>query len=336
MGRAAQLTPRLTPLLTSRLTPLLTSLLLGFGTPAAFAQQDGREPVQHPVLAPKPTDDAVEQVLESVKASILPRCWDDRCDEDESRRRKYLAKWQAVVSEHYVVFTNGPTATCRKYATTLEDLYEQIRKELPFEDPKHLLVAYIFADKDDYYRFAVRVTGYSEEGAKATAGHATSRFYATYYSSPRAPVVYHEAAHEIVGACLKVNGVGSWFQEGMAVYFEKKMSNQRLGVARSDVKRGDYYPLEEFFAIRTLLSDPKGHGRRNYEHAGDLIDFMINTDEAPVAGKFGEFLEAARTHGHGFARGGDTSATLIEKVYGLTVDEFESVWFEHMGIRRRS
>lgn len=41
-------------------------------------------------------------------------------------------------------------------------------------------------------------------------------FYATYYSSPRDEVVFHEASHEIVGACLKVGGVGSWFQEGMA------------------------------------------------------------------------------------------------------------------------
>ncbi len=291
--------------------------------------------IRHPVLEPKPSDEAVEKALATVKSTILPHCWDKKCDDNELRRNKWLDDWQAVVSDHYIVFTNGPSASCKKYAVTLEDLYETMQKELPFEDPKHLLVAYIFDNKEEYYRYCVGVTGYTEAGARATAGHAMSTFYATYYSSPRAPVVYHEAAHEIVGACLKVNGVGSWFQEGMAVYFEKKMTNQRLGSCRSDVKRGDYYPLEKFFALPSLLGDPEGNGHRNYDHAGDLVDFMINTKKAPVAGKFEKFLAAARTEGHGYARGADPSQRLIKKVYGLTVDEFEGVWFDHMRVKRR-
>ncbi|MFY9342081.1 MAG: hypothetical protein WAT39_06315 [Planctomycetota bacterium] len=275
----------------------------------------------------------IAQRLDDVKAKLLPQIWEPKCDEDESHRRKYLDKWQAVPSAHYLVFTNGPTATCKKYSVTLEKLYAAIQQELPFADLDRPLVAYIFADREDYYRYAVRITGYSEAMARRTAGHANSQFYATYYASPVDPVVFHEATHEIVGACLKVSGVGSWFQEGIAVYFENKMVNDKLdGDTRSDVKRGDWYPLAEFFAIESLLGDPNGHGRRNYMHAGALLNFMINTKLEPVAGKFPEFLAAARK-GRGFGRGKDVSEQLIQTVYGLSVAEFEALWVQHLKIR---
>lgn len=313
-------------------TPAWTLLAL-LWTPG-LAGQDGPDDGVVLVVSKKPTPEQLEQKLSLVKASLLPKVWHPKCDEDESYRRKYLEKWQAVTSEHYIVFTNGPTATCKKYAVTLEDLYTAIKKELPFEDPDHLLVAYIFADPEDYYRYTERISGYSAEGARRTAGHATSMFYATYYSGPRDAVVFHEATHEIVGACLKVNGVGSWFQEGIAVYFEKVMTNEKVdGDSRSDIKRGNWYPIAEFVAIPTLLSDPKGNGHRNYEHAGALLNFMINTKLPPVAGKFGDFLAAARK-GYGFERGAGISTRLIKTAYGLSVAEFESLWLQHLKIKQ--
>jgi len=304
--------------------------------PAIDAQTKARPSSQAIVLKTSPSKAEVAAALEQVKTTVLPRCWSSKCDKKESQRKKYLKKWQAVVSDHYVVFTNGPTASCKKYGVTLETLYERMQKELPFDDPDNLLVAYIFKDKNDYYRFSTNLSGFSYKGARATAGHATSQFYATYYSSPRDKVVYHEAAHEIVGACLKVKGVGSWFQEGMAVYFEKKMTNGRLETCRSEIKRGKYYSLEEMFALNSLLSDPKGNGRRSYNHAGALINFMMHTKEKPVAGKFEKFLQAARTQGHGYMRGAKISTRLIRDVYGLSLQEFEQLWLKHLGIKPRS
>jgi hypothetical protein len=279
------------------------------------------------------TPDQIAEQLEQVKSSILPKVMSDKVAGSEPARKKWLAEWRAIPSPHYLVFSNGPV-TCKKYAETLERLYAYVKKELPFQDVDHLLTAFIFADSEEYYRFAIQITGYSEQSARATAGHATAAYYATYYESPTAPAVFHEATHQIVSACLKVPGVGSWFQEGVAVYFEKKTSGDKLGGAmKSDVKRGDYYPLTEFFDIPVLLSDKKGNGHRNYEHAGALIDFMINTKVEPVAGRFGEFLAAAR-RGRGFGRGKDVSSELIKVVYGLTVPEFELAWKKHLGLAK--
>jgi hypothetical protein len=134
-----------------------------------------------------------------------------------------------------------------------------------------------------------------------------------------------------VGTCLKVDGVGSWFQDGLAVYIEKKMSGEKPeGTMRTDMRNGNWQPLVEFFAIPVLLNDPVSHGKHNYAQAGALIDFMINTKVEPVAGRFSAFLDAARSP-DGRGRGAAVAAKLIQKVYGLTVPEFEARWREHLG-----
>jgi len=292
-----------------------------------------QKPQEEPKTSRTPTPTQIAERLEQVKRDLLPKCWAPKIGENQLEQKKYLAKWQVITSPHYILFTNGPTATCKKYSTTLEELYSYVQKELPFADIDHLLTCYIFDSREEYYRFCGAVAGWSEAQARGTAGHATSVYYACYYESPRAAVVFHEATHQIVGACLKVTGVGSWFQEGLAVYFEKKIAGENpAATIKGEIKRGDYYPLAEFFAIESLLSDPKGHGHRNYEQAGALLDFMINTKLPPVAGKFTDFLSAARK-GRGFGRGAEISAKLVKDVYGLSVEQFEALWKQHVGVK---
>ena len=310
--------------MTARFPHSLATLLLA----AAIGAQTEAPPA--PAGASRAlTREQIAERLEKVKTDLVPKVISPKIAGDEQAKAKYLARWQAVTSEHYLLFTNGPATTCKKYATSLERIYAYVQKELPFADVDHLLTCYIFATPEEYYSFCVAVTGWTAEEARATAGHATTAYYATWYQSPTAPVVFHEATHQIVGACLKVPGVGSWFQEGLAVYFEKKTSGEKpAGTIKNDFKRGDHYPLTEFFAIPVLLSDPKGNGSRNYAQAGALLDFLINTKLSPVAGRFPKFLEAARA-GRGFGRGAEVSAKLVQDVYGLTVPELEALWKQH-------
>src|SRR5262245_59824183 len=195
---------------------LLAALLAAQDEPEGDAPGPGRQL----------TAAQIAEQLDRVKASVLPKVMGDKVAKDDELKKKWLAEWRAIPSPHYLVFSNGPV-TCKKYAETLERLYAYVKKELPFEDVDHLLTAFIFASKEEYYRFAVQITGYSEEGARATAGHANGAYYATYYESPTAPIVFHEATHQLVSACLKVPGVGSWFQEGVAVYFATKTSGEK-------------------------------------------------------------------------------------------------------------
>lgn len=276
----------------------------------------------------------VKALLEELRLGILTEMMPERiAKRRKNQRNVWLKKFQAIQSDHYMVFTNGPRNTVKKFAQSLEEIYEFTRVQFPFEDIDSLLTAYIFQTRDDYVDFSVKITGFSREAAKNTGGHSTGRYYATYYQSPGSDTVVHEATHQIVSRCLKAGLVGSWFQEGMAVYIEKlknRASKPSAGM-KAALRQGKYYPLEEFFALRSLLSDSDGHGRRSYDHAGALIDFMVNAKRQPVAGKFSEFLTMAskvRTIGK------DISIKLIYDVYGLTIADFEAAWKRHYGLRK--
>ena len=89
---------------------------------------------------------------------------------------------------------------------------------------------------------------------------------------------------------------------------------------------------ESLGSKHVVLSDPKGRGRRNYVHAGALIDFLINTRLEPVAGKFPEFLKAARK---ARGRSGPVSEALVREIYDLSPLELDNLWRQHNGVRPR-
>lgn len=299
----------------------LFALLLLFTLALPAEAQKGPEKLEKKELAARLTE-AREKVFEKMVPEQAAR--------RDGRTKKWLDSFMVVQSKHYLVFTNGPKKTSKKFATSLEKLYKFVQKQWPFEDVDHHLKAYIFKSKEEYFDFCVKITGWSMAQARKTAGHATGAYYATFYQSPTADAVMHEATHQIIHACHEIVGVGSWFQEGVAVYIECKIGNRPPSATmRTDFRNGDFYELDDFLKIRTLLSDPNGHGLRNYRHAGSLIDFLVNSRDKRVRGKFPEFLAAAQKH---FLRGHKGSAALIKQVYQMTVPELGQAWKEHHGV----
>ena len=270
----------------------------------------------------------LEARLEEVKRDVLDKMLSEKMRKEPELARQWLGKFQTVQSTHYLLFTNGPQNTCKKFAASLEKLYEFVKREFPFVDTDHKLECFVFKTKEDYVTFCVSIAGWSEEQAFKTAGHANARYYATYYQSPTADTVMHEATHQVVGACLHIGGVGSWFQEGMAVYIERKIGNTDPAVGvKNDLRSGNYLPLEKFCDLESLLFAAKpGEEGRNYQHAGALIDFLANTRLAPVAGRFGDFLAGAKE----CKRSLDGTKALVKTVYGLTLPELEELWKKHL------
>ncbi len=264
-------------------------------------------------------------LLEDFKDEIADKVVSERI---RKRGEKRVAKWMkgfnVIQSQHYFVYTNGPKTTVKRFSKSLEQLYGYVKKTWPFEDIDQHLTAYIFKMNTEYFDFCVNITGWPMATAKGTAGHASAKYYATYYQSPKSNVVMHEATHQIVIACMKIGGVGSWFQEGMAVYIEKKILGGKVsGSMRSDLRNGNFYSLRKFVGIQTLLADPAGHGSRNYAHAGALIEFMIETKDERMKGKFSDFLDAARkSRGYG----AKYSEGLFRKVYGMTLEEVQQAF----------
>jgi len=310
---------------------LRTLLLLVAVLPHARAQTTEAPPTATKP-GPKPLTKAeLEQRMKGMREGLIEKLVPEKVKKgDPQKRKKWLDAFFAIQSQHYLLFTNSPPSSGDNFAKSLERLYAFVKKAFPFEDTDHLLECFVFADPEEYYDFCVKVTGWSPEAARATAGHASGAYYATYYQSPSSDVVMHEATHQIVHACLHITGVGSWFQEGMAVYVENKIGNVSPSSSmRSRMKNKQVYPLEQFVAIPTLLSDgDKGH--ENYEQAGALIDFLVNTKLEKLAGKFPEFLRAAR--GAGFGRDRDIAVKLFQTVYGMTLAEVDAAWRKHHGL----
>ena len=304
--------------------------LLAFGIPnTGMAQKKGRttKAEQKKVnKGPAPLDKKeLADRLEQFKQDIASQVVSERI---RKRGAKRVAKWMKgfhiIQSKHYLVFTNGPKTTVKRFSKSLEQLYDYVKKAWPFEDIDTHLNAYIFKMDTEYFEFCVKIAGWSLASAKATAGHASAKYYATYYQSPKSNVVMHEATHQIVNACIKVDGVGSWFQEGLAVYIEKKILGSKVsGNMRADLRNGNFYSMRDFVAIETLLSDPKGHGSRNYAHAGAIIEFMMESKDERMKGKFPAFLDAARKQ---YGRGAKYSEDLIRKVYGMSLEEFQQAF----------
>ncbi|MHC5062886.1 MAG: hypothetical protein ACYTG5_02795 [Planctomycetota bacterium] len=314
--------------------PVLTSLAIAaFCLPALpLAAQERPKTVEADHVRRELDRKELEERLEEKRAGTFTKMMPANIVKKRKvEQKKWLKKFQVIQSDHYLVYTNAAANSVKKFAKSLEEMYEFIRERFPFKDEHDHLTAYIFRTKDDYTEFCVNITGYERSRAKKTAGHANSRYYATYYQSPTASTVVHESSHQVVYVGLGISGVGSWFQEGIAVYIEKLYTGEGKPSAgmKGALRSGRYYPLEKLFSLGSLLGDPEGNGRRSYDHSGALIDFMVNTKLAPLAGKFPEFLRNAR----GVRRGLEPSRKLIRETYGLSLDELELLWKKHYGLK---
>ena len=281
----------------------------------------------------EPTDKATDLLLESFKRrfdySGLTRN-DQWSDEEVDATWLELAPPSAqgkkfkkpVRSEHYLIMTNSSSG--RSFAKKMEANYKRIRKIYPFEeiDGRRLMPVYLFRTNQQYYEFCRNSIGWSIEQAKASKGHASGGYYATWYESPNDPVHIHEATHQIFQARLGLTGGGSWFQEGVAEYIETR-ENDRNNVARL-VKNGDATSLREFMALPSLLyssgvdsrTGSKAHD--HYKQAALLIEFLRES-------RFGRDQFDTFFRKMGAVRRNDIDAieATLRAVYGVGIDELE-------------
>lgn len=232
---------------------------------------------------------------------------------------------EVLRSEHYIVFTDSSAGD--KYLETMEDIYDRFLELFPFEEQPDapLMPVFLFRTNDGYYTYYQKIARVSRAAAAQSAGHAWKDYYATYYQSPKDPVNYHEGAHQLVGNRMHIRGGGSWFQEGMAVYYEGTIfpgEDPAKGIAGVLASDG-YTPLREFVRLPSLLyssesdADPS-LGHRRYQQAGALIKFL---KEGPLSEHWDDFLEAVRA--------GKRPAAIFESVYDMTVDEVDEAFVEY-------
>ncbi len=232
---------------------------------------------------------------------------------------------EVLRSDHYIVFTDSSAG--KKYLETMEDIYDRFKKVFPFEERQGapLMPVFLFKTNDGYYNYYQLIARVTRASAAQSAGHAWRDYYATYYQSPKDPVNYHEGAHQLVANRMNMRGGGSWFQEGMAVYFEGTVfpgEDPAKGI-KGIIKSGGYTPLPEFVKLPSLLyssdttqSSSLAHNR--YQQAGAFIKFL---KEGPHDDKWPAFLQALRD--------GKPPHAVFEEVYGMTIQAMDAAFVEY-------
>jgi len=245
---------------------------------------------------------------------------------------------EIVRSKHYILFSTAPGAD--RMAKSMEEIYRAFDKTFPFEEPQGeaLLPVYLLKDHGQYTEWSMRSTGWDRAAAAASAGHAYMDYFATYFTGSADAVMYHEGGHQLVANRLHLHGGGSWFQEGMAVYFEDKWkkSKRLSSVASGMIKSDRYTPFRELFEIKSLLHSG-GDNRRGsissqrYTQSGTIIHFLV---EGELKQSFPRMLEELRNYRREDSpqTRGRTEAmwdTIFRKAYGLDIEGVEALWKKH-------
>jgi hypothetical protein len=261
---------------------------------------------------------------------------------DAAIEKYFLAKEaediEVVRSEHYIIFSTASGGD--RMAKSMEEIHKAFQKTFPFEHQpgESLLPIYLLKDHGQYTTWSMRSTGWDRAAAAASAGHAYRDYFCTYFTGGANATMYHEAAHQLVGNRLRINGGGSWFQEGMAVYFEDKWkkSKRLSSVAGGMIKSDRYTPFRELFEVKSLLHSDGNNKRgsiagQRYTQSGTIIHFLV---EGKLRENFGTMLDELRnyrrTRRSGTAGPGESMwDTIFRKAYGMDVDGVEELWKAH-------
>lgn len=227
-----------------------------------------------------------------------------------------------IRTKHYLIMTNSSGG--KLFAKKMEANYKKIQKLYPFPEipGRRLMPVYLFRSNHEYYAFCESMAGWSKSKAAASKGHAWKDYYATWYESPNDPVHIHEATHQIFANRLRLNGGGSWFQEGVAEYIESSKNSRN--VAARLVAEEKATGLRDFMSLRSLLyssgSDQRTGNKAHdhYSQAGLFTEFLHKSRFGKK--KFQEYLHAV-----GAVPRADIEAleAAIRSVYGVGIDELE-------------
>ncbi|QDU69394.1 hypothetical protein [Engelhardtia mirabilis] len=249
-------------------------------------------------------------------------------------------------TDHYIVIGNSSGANA--FAKNVEECYDAIRGEFPFEEieGQRLMPIFLFRTRDQYIDYIEEKLGWSRENAARSGGIASGDWYATTYQDPKDPTHLHELTHQIFGNRLLVSGGGSWFQEGVARYMETVEYKQKAGDINNMGKRaakralkdgpdeavaeGEYIRMQKIMTMPSMLYSSSGQTNKGesaaglaYDQAGSIIYFVMN--DKRTRDKAQEFI-----HRVGGVPRSDIPAIQRElrALFNVDIAGFEEMYFE--------
>jgi hypothetical protein len=184
----------------------------------------------------------------------------------------------------YVFHTDFPLDTADSLFRELEDLPEQIERELKLPTGTNLIRVYLFDDEARYHAFLkakdrrlpLRSAYFFAEPARGTGVPPDLHVYT--WAGPRVRTdLRHELTHALLHGTLK--GVPLWLDEGLAGFFEQPPANDGVNLLHLDALRNGEVlrdgPFRGDLARLERLSTVNDMGRPEYQEAWAWVHFML-------------------------------------------------------------
>ena len=116
------------------------------------------------------TKEQVAERLDALKSGLLLQVMpENKKRRGELQQRRWLQDFHVVQTDHYLLFTNVSRTMGNKFSKGMEDIYEFVQKQFPFEDKDELLTCYVFNMAEEYHNFCMVRVGWSREQAETSA-----------------------------------------------------------------------------------------------------------------------------------------------------------------------
>ena len=204
----------------------------------------------------------------------------------------------------YAFHTDQPIDSGESLYRELEDLPEQIERELQLPVGNGLIHVYLFEDEERYHAFLkakdpklpLRSAYFFAEPARGYAAVAELQVY-TWFSPRLKTDLRHELTHALLHGVLKA--VPIWLDEGLAGFFEQPAANDGVNVMHLDALRhGEALHGTAFrpdLARLEKLKEVGQMGRAEYQESWAWVHCLLR-GEAGGRKVLLDHLKLMRTH----------------------------------------
>ena len=222
-----------------------------------------------PAAKPAPATDAVprgQEVAERTTVAVPP------APSLPQRPTKHHLR----VSQ-FVFYSNFPLEASDPLFRELDDLPDQLRRELRLPLTNSLVQVFLFDDQDSYESFLrawhpklpLRPAYFIAD--KRGPGGTTDLLVYTYLGKRLRTDLRHELTHALLHGVLK--GVPLWLDEGLAGFFEQPTANDGLNPSHLDALRtGPFLPNLSRLEKLTEVADMQ---RAEYQEAWAWVHFLL-------------------------------------------------------------
>ena len=198
----------------------------------------------------------------------------------------------------YAFHTEFPLDVAEPLYRELEDLPEQIERELQLTCGQSLIQIFLFDDEEKYHAFLrakdpklpLRSAYFFAEPARGYANAPDLHVY-TWFSPRLKTDLRHELTHALLHGSLK--SVPIWLDEGLAGFFEQSPANDGVNIMHLDSLRTSDSPRVADLARLEKLREVSQMGRVEYQESWAWVHYLLR-GEAAARKVFLEHLKALR------------------------------------------